>query len=219
MMFALMCGCIISTSFVACGDDDDDRPSSEQENQPESQPESQSTGQEEGVGKLVSATIDYKAEIYGFNVLKAMSSNGKVMVKYIDSDGTTKTEEMTSDSITKPVSFIRSAQGNIIMGMNVYVEAIDSTKVMDYIGTAEIGAKIISPATIKHQNDSYTKRFSHGICWSAFDRGNQQALGRSAKSFMTDYKQLRQKYGVVSIACFSVEVNDSTIDYTDKWAF
>ena len=73
-VFALMCACVMTTSFVACGSDDDDKKQEQQQEDVEP-------------GKLLSASSAFVVTSTGLDVLKAMSADGKVMIRYTYGNG------------------------------------------------------------------------------------------------------------------------------------
>ena len=140
-VFALMCACVMTTSFVACGSDDDDNNSGKKQEQ-----------QQEDVepGKL--------------------SADGKVMIRYTYGNGTVKTEEITSSKFEKAVDYAFDNNGDLIVSMQVYLSDINEEKVREIIGTQYMEVELKGSVVLKYENTNDNRTIKNIFNFKVFER-------------------------------------------------
>lgn len=188
-VFALMCACVMTTGFVACGSDDDGNNNG---NQPQEEVEP---------GKLLSATGEFVITTTAFDALKAIAADGKVMVRYTYDNGVVKTEEMTSSTFQRAVDYSFNDEGKIIASMQVYLNDINEEKLRELIGTQPIRAKISRIIVLKHENtnEKNVKEFVDG--YVQFER-TEDKVNAAVKLI----KKGKEKDGLISITAISYTI-------------
>ena len=204
-MFALMCGCVMTMGLVACGSDDDDNNNNNQQSE-------QGSNTDEDWGKLQSAVVDYTASIEGFQALKHIAVDGKVMLKYIDNNGQVQTKELTSDKFSLSVNFQRSAAGNIQAGMIVYVTDVDSAKVAEVFGRQAIKVDLKSKCVLNYEKkQGHENSFSNGeqMTFNIVEGLTDEERASNMSSIMREIKRNKTKFGVCAFASYCYKVDDN----------
>ena len=210
-MFALMCGCVMTMGLVACGSDDDDNNNQQSE---------QGSNTDEDWGKLQSAVVNYTASIEGFQALKHIAVDGKVMLKYIDNNGQVQTKELTSDKFSLPVNFQRSAAGNIQAGMIVYVTDVDSVKVAEVFGKQAIKVDLKSKCVLNYEKkQGHESSFSNGeqMMFSIVEGLTDEDRANNMPSIMREINRKKTKFGVCAFASYCYKVDDNYLSSVDEF--
>ena len=209
-LFALMCGCLMTTGFVACGSDDDDSTSNP------GQEQQGGNDEEEDWGKAQNGVIEYFAKPTNLSGLQQMSANGKVMVKYLDSDGQIKEQELTGD-FSKTVSLTPDQNKELHAAMMVYIEDIDSTKVSEVIGTVPMNVAVSAKAIVNFENKknvSYNVSASSYFSFNEFDREN---LSTKMSSLWREIQRNITKFGVCQLGLFDYRVGEYIYSSDKFW--
>ena len=209
---AILCCAMATTVFTSCGDDDDNN-KTEQPQDPEQQDPSDESDE---IGKIQSAIIEYNVTPYALDVLKSMSVNGKVMVRYMGANGAVLTEELTGE-FSKTVAIDRGDNGELNMAMQVYIEEVDLSKMEEVIGTVEFGALIKCPAKLKYEKKEISAVYGDSYYYKTFDRSDEKLMAAAIKTIAHDVEKSYERYGVFSIAKFSKHIDDNIESTTDLW--
>lgn len=203
-VFALMCACVMTTSFVACGSDDDDNNSGKKQEQ-----------QQEDVepGKLLSASSAFVVTSTGLDALKAMSADGKVMIRYTYGNGTVKTEEITSSKFEKAVDYAFDNNGDIVVSMQVYLSDINEEKVREIIGTQFMEVEMKGKIVLQFENKPEEYAVRNYTNFKEFDRSNEQMLDAAVKTLKHD----KERHGVIPFATYGLRANDKSISSSSSW--
>lgn len=194
-VFALMCACMMTTSFVACGSDDDDNSGNKSE-----QP-----GKEVEPGKLLSGSADFTVTTTALDALKAMSADGKVMVRYTYENGAIQTEELTSDTYQKTVNYSLNDKGEVVASMQVYIDDINEEKVREIIGTQYMEVSLLGTVTLKYENinDNYAIRSS--MNYKVFERTDAM-LNAAVKELQHE----KERHGIIPLASYGLKAGDAS---------
>ena len=201
-IFALMCACVMTTSFVACGSDDDNNDG----NKPE-QPQ-----EEVEPGKLLSASADFVVASTGLDAIKAMADDGKVMIRYTYGNGAVKTEEITSSTFQKAVDYSFNDNGDIVASVQVYLNDINEEKTREILGTMFMEVSMQGAVVLKYENTTQNYAMRHATTFKVFER-TEENLNTAIKSLKRD----KEKYGVVRLATYGLKANSSNVGTSSSW--
>ena len=183
-----------STSFVACGSDDDDNSGNKSE-QPEKEVEP---------GKLVSGSAEFTVNTTALDALKAMSADGKVMVRYTYENGAVQTEELTSDTYQKAVNYSLNDKGEVVASMQVYIDDINEEKVREIIGTQYMEVSLLGTVTLKYENTNVKYGLKNGMSFKQFDRTDEM-VNAAVRSLQHD----KERHGIIPLATYALKVSDA----------
>jgi hypothetical protein len=202
-IFALMCACVMTTSFVACGSDDDDNKKSNDEEQRE---------KDVDPGKIVSGASEFAVTFTGLEALKAMSSDGKVMIRYTYGKGDVRTEEITGSTLQKTIDYLLNDKGEIIASIQVYLNDFNEEKVREIIGAEPFNAKILGKLVLKCENGNINFKIETIGGYQKFERteGKLDAAVRNLKSE-------KEAYGVIPLATYGLKISDTSSISGDSW--
>ena len=191
-VFALMCACVMTTSFVACGSDDDDNNSGKKQEQ-----------QQEDVepGKLLSASSAFVVTSTGLDALKAMSADGKVMIRYTYGNGTVKTEENAFDN-----------NGDIVVSMQVYLSDINEEKVREIIGTQYMEVELKGSVELKYENTNVNRTIKNIFNYKVFER-TEELVNTAVRTLQRD----KERYGVISLTTYGLKASNERIMSSTSW--
>lgn len=191
-VFALMCACMMTTSFVACGSDND-------ENKPEQKKE------EVEPGKLLSGSSEFTVTTTGLDALKAMASDGKVMIRYTYENGSVNTEEITNSTFKKAVDYSFNDKSEIVASMQVYLNDINEEKVREIIGTQFMEVLLQGTIVLKYENTSNNYSIGNGMNYKEFERTDAM-VNAAIKSIQRD----KERHGIIPLASYGMKVSDAS---------
>ena len=202
-VFALMCACVMTTSFVACGSDDDDNNSGKKQEQ-----------QQEDVepGKLLSASSAFVVTSTGLDVLKAMSADGKVMIRYTYGNGTVKTEEITSSKFEKAVDYAFDNNGDIVVSMQVYLSDINEEKVREIIGTQYMEVELKGSVVLKYENTNENRTIKYIGNFKVFER-TEEMVNTAVRTLQRE----KERYGVIPLTTYGLKASNERIMSSTSW--
>ena len=175
---------MMTTSFVACGSDDDDNSGNKSE-QPEKEVEP---------GKLVSGSAEFTVNTTALDALKAMSADGKVMVRYTYENGAVQTEELTSDTYQKAVNYSLNDKGEVVASMQVYIDDINEEKVREIIGTQYMEVELKGSVVLKYENTNDNRAIKNIFNFKVFER-TEELVNTAVRTLQRD----KERYGVISL--------------------
>ena len=202
-VFALMCACVMTTSFVACGSDDDDNNSGKKQEQ-----------QQEDVepGKLLSASSAFVVTSTGLDALKAMSADGKVMIRYTYGNGTVKTEEITSSKFEKAVDYAFDNNGDIVVSMQIYLSDINEEKVREIIGTQYMEVELKGSVVLKYENTNDNRTIKNIFNFKVFER-TEDLVNTAVRTLQRD----KERYGVIPLTTYGLKASNERIMSSTSW--
>ena len=211
-LFVLMCGCAMTTGFVACGSDDDNSSSTTPGQQDEQPGDDQ---EDEDWGKVQNGIVEYSAVATNYNLLHQISADDKIMVKYLDGNGEVKTEEFTGE-FSKSVSLTANNE-ELRAAIMVYVENVDSAKMAAVIGKAPMGVKVSGKAVLNFENK---KNYAYNIAASkstSFKEFSEDLVPQAMTSLMREILVDKRKYGVYNLGSFDHRVGATTSTGDKFW--
>jgi hypothetical protein len=185
---------MMTTSFVACGSDDDDNSGNKSE-QPEKEVEP---------GKLVSGSAEFTVNTTALDALKTMSADGKLMVRYTYENGAVQTEELTSDTYQKAVNYSLNDKGEVVASMQVYIDDINEEKVREIIGTQYMEVSLLGTVTLKYENTNVKYGLKNGMSFKQFDRTDEM-VNAAVRSLQHD----KERHGIIPLATYGLKVSDA----------
>ena len=202
-IFALMCACVMTTSFVACGSDDDDNKKGNDDEQREKDVEPVN---------LQSAAAAFTVTTQGLDALKAMSADGKLMIRYTYGNGATQTEEITSSTFKKTIDYSFNDKGEIIASIQVYFNDINEEQVREIMGTQYMEVKAEGVITLKYENKDIDYAIRQITNFNQSER-TEERLNAAIKTFQYD----KNKYGVIPFATYGMRASKKTIGTSSSW--
>lgn len=202
-IFALMCACVMTTSFVACGSDDDDNKKGNDEEQREKDVEPVN---------LQSAAAAFTVTTQGLDALKAMSADGKLMIRYTYGNGATQTEEITSSTFKKTIDYSFNDKGEIIASIQVYFNDINEEQVREIMGTQYMEVKTEGVITLKYENTNKKYGFTQIENFNQFERTEEKM-----KAVVSTFNHQKQKHGVIPFATYGMRASEESIGTSSSW--
>jgi len=203
-VFALMCACVMTASFVACGDDD---PVTTQT------PEEQPKPQEEVVPvNLKSATSEFTVTTQGLDALKAISTDGKVMVRYTYNTGEVKTEEITSSTFQKSLSYAFNDKKELVVSMQVYINDFDEEKLREIIGTVYMEVEMKGGVVLKYENTDVNYALKQVTNFNKFERTDEKV-----EAAVKTLKRDKERHGVIPFATYGLKATNASIGSSASW--
>ena len=201
-VFTLMCVCVMNASLVACGsDDENNNGNTPQQPQEEVEP-----------GKLKSGTAEFTVTTTGLDALKAMAADGKVMIRYTYESGDVRTEEITSSTLQRAVSYSFNNKNEIVASMQVYLNDIDEEKVREIIGTQYMEVEMKGSIVLRFENTNQNFAIRQGTNYQQFER-TENMVNAAVKSLQRD----KERHGVIPFATYGLRASDSSIASTSSW--
>jgi hypothetical protein len=202
---AVLCCAMTMTVFTACGSDDDNskdgngqKPQEEEEVEP---------------GKLLSASSAFVVTSTGLDAIKAMSADGKVMIRYTYGNGAVETGEITSGTFKKAIDYSFDDKGNIVASMQVYINDINEEKVREIIGTQYMEVKMEGEIALKFENTTQKYAVRNYTNFKEFDRSEETKVDAAIKSLKHD----KERHGVIPFATYGLKANDKSISSSSSW--
>ena len=202
-IFALMCACVMTTSFVACGSDDDDNKKSNDEEHSEKAVDPVN---------LQSGAAEFAVTFTGLEALRAMSADGKVMIRYTYGKGDTRSEEVTSSTFQTVVDYLLNDKGQIIASIQVYLNDINVEKATQIIGTEYMEANLLGALTLKYENTKVNRAIEHKSYYQKFER-TESKLDAAVR----DLQREKETYGVIPLLTYGLKVSDTSSISGDSW--
>lgn len=202
-IFALMCACVMTTSFVACGSDDDDNKKSNDEEHSEKAVDPVN---------LQSGAAEFAVTFTGLEALRAMSADGKVMVRYTYGKGDTKSEEVTGSTFQTVVDYLLNDKGQIIASIQVYLNDINVEKATEIIGTEYMEASLLGALTLKYENTKVNRAIKNTGFYQKFERTESKV-----NAAIRDLQREKETYGVIPLLTYGLKVSDTSSSSGDSW--
>ena len=202
-IFALMCACVMTTSFVACGSDDDDNKKSNDEEHSEKNVDPVN---------LQSGAAEFAVTFTGLEALRAMSADGKVMIRYTYGKGDTRSEEVTSSTFQTVVDYLLNDKGQIVASFQVYLNDINEEKVREIIGTEYMEANLLGALTLKYENTKVNRAIEHQSYYQKFER-TESKLDAAVR----DLQREKEKNGVIPLLTYGLKVSETSSISGDSW--
>ena len=202
-IFALMCACVMTTSFVACGSDDDDNKKSNDEEHSEKNVDPVN---------LQSGAAEFAVTFTGLEALRAMSADGKVMIRYTYGKGDTKSEEVTGSTFQTVVDYLLNDKGQIIASIQVYLNDINVEKATQIIGTEYMEASLLGALTLKYENTKVNRAIKYTGSYQKFER-TESKLDAAVR----DLQREKETYGVIPLLTYGLKVSDTSSSSGDSW--
>ena len=203
-IFALMCACVMTTSFVACGSDDDDNKKSNDEEH--------SSEKNVDPVNLQSGAAEFAVTFTGLEALRAMSADGKVMIRYTYGKGDTRSEEVTSSTFQTVVDYLLNDKGQIIASIQVYLNDINEEKVREIIGTEYMEANLLGALTLKYENTKVNRAIKYTGSYQKFER-TESKLDAAVR----DLQREKEAYGVIPLLTYGLKVSETSSISGDSW--
>jgi hypothetical protein len=203
-IFALMCACVMTTSFVACGSDDDDnnKPGNDEEQR---EKDVDPVNLQSGSAAFVITTTQMEA-------LKAMSADGKIMVRYTYENGATQTEEVTSSTFQKAVNYSFNDNNEIVASIQVYLNDINEEKVKEIIGTEYMEVKLEGVITLKYENTNKEYAIKQVEYYKQFERTEE-----NINAVVRNLQRKKEKSGVIPFATYGLTASEKSIGSSSSW--
>jgi hypothetical protein len=202
-IFALMCACVMTTSFVACGSDDDDNNKSNDEEHSEKAVDPVN---------LQSGAAEFAVTFTGLEALRAMSADGKVMVRYTYGKGDTKSEEVTGSTFQTVVDYLLNDKGQIIASIQVYLNDINVEKATEIIGTEYMEAILLGALTLKYENTKVNRAIEYQGYYQKFERTESMV-----NAAIRDLQREKERYGVIPLLTYGLKVSETSSSSGDSW--
>ncbi len=200
---AVLCCAMTMTVFTACGSDDDNtKDGNGQKPQEEVEP-----------GKLLSGSATFTVTTTGMDAIKAMSADGKIMVRYTYENGKVKTEELTKATYQLPVNYSFDDNGDIVASIQVYINDINEEKVREIIGTQFMEVEMKGNIVLQFENKPEEYAVRNSTNFKEFDRSNEQMLDAAVKTLKHD----KERHGVIPFATYGLRANDKSIGSSSSW--
>lgn len=204
MTLAAVLSCAMTmTVFTACGSDDDNtKDGNGQKPQEEVEP-----------GKLLSGSATITVTTTGMDAIKAMSADGKIMVRYTYENGKVKTEELTKATYQIPLNYSFDDNGDIVASIQVYINDINEEKVREIIGTQFMEVEMKGKIVLQFENKPEEYAVRNYTNFKEFDRSNEQMLDAAVKTLKHD----KERHGVIPFATYGLRANDKSISSSSSW--
>lgn len=203
-IFALMCACVMTTSFVACGSDDDDN----------NKPGNDEEQREKDVDpvNLQSGAAEFAVTFTGLEALRAMSADGKVMIRYTYGKGDTRSEEITSSTFQTVVDYLLNDKGQIVASFQVYLNDINVEKATEIIGTEYMEASLLGAITLKYENTKVNRAIKYIGSYQKFERTESKV-----KSAVETLQREKETYGVIPLLTYGLKVSETSSSSGASW--
>ena len=202
-IFALMCACVMTTSFVACGSDDDDNKKSNDEEHSEKNVDPVN---------LQSGAAEFAVTFTGLEALRAMSADGKVMIRYTYGKGDTKSEEVTGSTFQTVVDYLLNDKGQIVASIQVYLNDINVEKATQIIGTEYMEANLLGALTLKYENTKVNRAIKYTGSYQKFERTESKLAAA-----IRDLQREKETYGVIPLLTYGLKVSETSSISGDSW--
>lgn len=203
-VFALMCACVMTTGFVACGSDDDDNNG----NSPE-----QHGGGDVDFGKLQSGSAAFVVNITGLDAMKAIASDGKVMIRYTYNNGSVKNEELTQNTFQRSVSYSFNDKGDIVASMQVYLNGVDEEKLREVIGTQLMEVSMVGEVELKYENGTPKYAINNTTNYKVFER-TEDNVNIAVRGIQRD---IERNNGILPFASYGLRANSDMTSTSNSW--
>ena len=200
---AVLCCAMTMTVFTACGSDDDNTKDGN----------GQKTQEEVEPGKLLSGSATFTVTTTGMDAIKAMSADGKIMVRYTYENGKVKTEELTKATYQLPVNYSFDDNGDIVASIQVYINDINEEKVREIIGTQFMEVEMKGNIVLQFENKPEEYAVRNSTNFKEFDRSNEQMLDAAVNTLKHD----KERHGVIPFATYGLRANDKSISSSSSW--
>lgn len=202
-IFALMCACVMTTSFVACGSDDDDNKKSNDEEHSEKNVDPVN---------LQSGAAEFAVTFTGLEALRAMSADGKVMVRYTYGKGDTRSEEVTGSTFQTVVDYLLNDKGQIVASFQVYLNDINEEKVREIIGAEYMEASLLGALTLKYENTKVNRAIKYQGTYQKFERTESKV-----NAAVRDLQREKETNGVIPLLTYGLKISDTSSISGDSW--
>lgn len=202
-IFALMCACVMTTSFVACGSDDDDNKKSNDEEHSEKNVDPVN---------LQSGAAEFAVTFTGLEALRAMSADGKVMVRYTYGKGDTRSEEVTGSTFQTVVDYLLNDKGQIVASFQVYLNDINEEKVREIIGAEYMEASLLGALTLKYENTKVNRAIKYQGTYQKFERTESKV-----NAAVRDLQREKETNGVIPLLTYGLKVSETGSTSGPSW--
>ena len=138
----VMCAMATTSVMTACGDDDD------KDNSGNNQGQDDQGQTVQTLGKILDLRVDFQLTADDYEAIQYVSSDGKLMVKYLDANGAEQTGEFASATYKNSLTFAFNTSDTTSKArpaLLVYLNGIDSAKFVSTVGRKKM--RIISETT------------------------------------------------------------------------
>ena len=147
------------------------------------------------------------------DAIKAMSADGKIMVRYTYENGKVKTEELTKATYQLPVNYSFDDNGDIVASIQVYINDINEEKVREIIGTQFMEVEMKGNIVLQFENKPEEYAVRNSTNFKEFDRSNEQMLDAAVNTLKHD----KERHGVIPFATYGLRANDKSISSSSSW--